>query len=209
MNSLANGIQSLFKTCDINRDWSAITASLIPKLAVPKSAKDFRPIASLVTLRKLIGYVFLLSLPDHTFESFQCGFVPGRDATQAVFCVKRLGEIAREWNKPLSIAQLDMSKAFDKVKHSAILKALHRRGAGENLIAFVASMLQQSTVKLGLGSTSTRVINLDRGVPQGAPESPLLFISVTDMALAELFGGWKSGAGLLHRWSLAAVCCIC
>ena len=52
-------------------------------------------------------------------------------------------------------------------------------------------MLQQRTIKLGLGSTETRTIGLDRGVPQGAPESPLLFISVTDMALSELYGDWK------------------
>ena len=85
-----------------------------------------------------------------------------------------------------------MSKAFDKVKHSAILRALQRQGAGDQLTAFVASMLQQSTIKLGLGSASTRTIDLDRGVPQGGPESPSLFISVTDMALAELLDGWRA-----------------
>ena len=85
-----------------------------------------------------------------------------------------------------------MSKAFDEVKHSAILRALQRQGAGDQLTAFVASMLQQSTIKLGLGSASTRTIDLDRGVPQGAPESPSLFISVTDMALAELLDGWRA-----------------
>ena len=117
---MAAAIQSLFEKCDMDKDWSMITASLIPKVAVPKSQKYFRPIASLIAVRKLVGYVFLLSLPNYTYSSFQCGFVPGRDATQAVFCVKQWGEIAREWNKPLFVAQFDMSKAFDKVSHSNV-----------------------------------------------------------------------------------------
>ena len=100
-------------------------------------------------------------------------------------------------------AALDMSKAFDKVKHSAILRALRCRGAGEQLVAFAASMLQQSSIKLGLGSTSTMTIILDRGVLQGAPEPPLLFISVTRGAFWELEG---AAAWLRRRRGVAANC---
>ena len=187
---LALSIQT-FEKCSLHDRWATITASLIPKIAVPKGPQDFRPIASLVTLRKLIGYIFLHALPKCAFDTLQCGFVAGRDAAQAVYCVKRLAENAREWSEPLFIAQLDMSKAFDKVKHSAILRALRKKGAGEQLTAFIAAMLQQSTITLSLGSAATRSISLDRGVPQGAPESPQLFITVTDVALGELLEKWR------------------
>ena len=91
-----------------------------------------------------------------------------------------------------------MSKAIDKDFHSAILAALDRNHAGSQLKAFAANMLQQSSVCLNLGNVRTEKVRLDRGVPQGAPESPFLFILVTEMALASLHDSWaKRGLGYL------------
>ena len=103
--------------------------------------------------------------------------------------------MAKEWKRHLYVAQLDMSKAFDKVYHSAILAALDRIQASSQLKAFAANMLKQSSV---LGNVRTEEVRLDRGVPQGAPESPFLFILVTEMALASLHDSWaKRGLGYL------------
>ena len=173
-------------------DWSEITASLIPKVAVPKKPKDFRPIAALTALRKLVGYVFMMSMPEITYRSFQCGFVKKRDATQAVFCLKRMAELGREWGKPVFAAQLDMSKAFDRVKHSAVLQALMELGASAQHLGFLASLLLKGSTVLRLGNVRTRKVHLDRGVPQGAPESPWLFIAVTDMVLNRKQLDWAS-----------------
>ena len=192
LDLLAQQIEEMFAKCEFHSNWAAITATLVPKIACPKGPKDFRPIASLVTLRKLMGYIFLQALPQQNFTTLQCGFVAKRDAAQAVFTVRHLSEHAREWQVPLHIAQLDMSKAFDRVKHSAILQALEARGTPAQLTAYLAEMLRESTVTLSLSSSKTRTIALDRGVPQGAPESPQLFISVTDHILGKLFERWKS-----------------
>ena len=195
---MAAALNLLFLHCELPQSWSEITATLVPKLAVPSGPKDFRPIAALVTLRKLVGYLFLYFAPSPSWQTFQCGFVSGRDAAQAVFCVKRLGEVAKVWKQHLYIAQLDMSKAFDKVYHSAILTALDKIHAGSQLKAFIANMLRQSSVSVNLGNVRTEKVRLDRGVPQGAPESPFLFILVTEMALASLHDSWaERGLGYL------------
>ena len=106
--------------------------------------------------------------------------------------------MAKEWKRHLYIAQLDMSKAFDKVFHSAILAALDKIHAGSQLKAFIAKMLKQSSESVNLGNVRTETVRLDRGGPQGAPESPFLFILVTEMALASLHDSWaKRGLGYL------------
>ena len=198
LEALAAALNLLFLHSELPQSWSEITATLVPKLAVPSGPKDFRPIAALVTLRKLVGYLFLYFTPSPSWQAFQCGFVSGRDAAQAVFCVKRLGEVAKEWKQRLYIAQLDMSKAFDKVYHSAILTALDKIHAGPQLKAFIANMLRQSFVSVNLGNVRTEKVRLDRGLPQGAPESPFLFILVTEMALASLHDSWaERGLGYL------------
>ena len=198
LERVAAALNHLFLHSTLPQAWSETTATLVPKLAVPSGPKDFRPIAALVTFRKLVGYLFLHFAPSPSWHPLQCGFVSGRDASQAVFCIMRLGEVAKEWKRRLYIAQLDMLKAFDKVYHSAILAALDRIHAGSQLKAFVANMLQQSSVCLNLGNVRTEKVRLDRGVIQGAPESPLLFILVSEMPLASLHDSWaERGLGYL------------
>ena len=58
------------------------------------------------------------------------------------------------------------------------------------LNSFIANMLRQSSVSVNFGNVRTEKVRLDRGVPQGAPESPFLFILVTEMALASLHDSW-------------------
>ena len=79
--------------------------------------------------------------------------------------------------RSLLLAQLDTSKVFDNFCHSAILAALERIQSGSQLKAFAANMLKQSNVCLSLGNIRTEQVRLDRGVSQGAPESPFLFFS--------------------------------
>ena len=75
LEAMAAALESLFLFSELPQTWSEITATLVPKLAVPSGPKDFRPIASLVTLRKLVGYLFLHFTPTPSWQSLQCGFV--------------------------------------------------------------------------------------------------------------------------------------
>ena len=90
-------------------------------------------------------------------------------------------------------------KAFDKVSHAAVAAALRRKGVPVQLIAVLCKMWSQSTVKVKLGHVSSDEIPQHRGVPQGAPESPLIFTCVVDDVLSTLLDSWsKRGLG----WSV-------
>ena len=75
-------------------------------------------------------------------------------------------------------SELDLSKVFDKVFHSSVLQALRLQSATLQCIAVVAAMLSQCELAVRLGHVITDPMKLHRGLPQGAPESPLLFILV-------------------------------
>ena len=93
---------------------------------------------------------------------------------------------------PHVVAQLDLKKAFDKVKHSAIAELLHKKGVSDQLVAILCRWWQHSTMEVRLGHvTADRPVQADRGVPQGAPESPLIFVLVTDEILGSLQSRWR------------------
>ena len=95
--------------------------------------------------------------------------------------LKRVAELAREWASPVFVGQLDLRQAFDKIKHSAVIEALLEKQVPLQLIAVLVAWWSQSEVSVRLQSVSShRKIRVQRGVPQGAPDSPLVFVMTTD-----------------------------
>ena len=138
---LRNGLQGMLDTLSFPKEWTEISAVLIPKCVGPQGLKDYRTLASLCAIRKLLGYVWMLGLPrELPWRSFQAAFLPGRDAAQAVFLVQRCCELSKKWGRPLFVAQLDLKKAFDKAKHSAISDALLSKGVSPHHVAILNSL---------------------------------------------------------------------
>ena len=192
----------ILATLEFPESWSAVGASLIPKVVGASTLGKFRAIACLPVARKLLGYIWLQMLPTLHFASVQCGFVAGSHAANGVYVVKRAAELSKEWKIPLFAAQLDLKKAFDRVLHSALLNALRSQGASVQCLAVAAALLKQSTAKISLGHVASANVTLNRGLPQGAPESPLIFVLVTDMVLQTLMRVWKErGSG----WSFSGL----
>ena len=181
---------------------------LIPKVVAPANLDKFRGIACLSAARKLFGYLWMHMLPPLQYVSFQTGFVKGRQAADGIFALRRAAELGREWSQPLFVVQLDLSKAFDRVKHSAVIKALKLQGCSLQCVAVLCALYNQSEMSARLGHVEARAAHMHRGLPQGAPESPLVFTLVTECVLRPLLASWRmrgSGWKLDDFW-LPCVC---
>ena len=199
---------ALFASLVIPTCWTVVIALLIPKVIGATSLSKFRAIACLPTARKLLGYLWMQTLPNLRYESMQCGFVPGSHAANGVYSIGRAIELSKEWGKTLFIAQLDLTKAFDKVLHSGVINALKLQGASLQCTAILCALLKQSKASVNLGNIQAPPIDMHRGLPQGAPESPLLFTLVTELILRPLLRKWRAGG---HGWSfdeffIAVIC---
>ena len=60
----------------------------------------------------------------HTRYGPQCGHVPGRQADEVVFILRRMVEEANEWRIPIFVMDCDVAAAFDHVSHHLIIKAM-------------------------------------------------------------------------------------
>jgi hypothetical protein len=177
---------------DFPAEWMESTAVLAPKVAGASDLSKFRPIACLTTMRKLLGYMWLLALPALTFKTAQTAFIGGSHACMGVHVIQRIAELAREWRQPVYIAQVDLRKAFDHVRHSAAIEAMQMQGIPLQAQAFMAQIWQQSTIKAKLGAEVSEAVPLHRGLPQGAPESPLIFTIIVEMLLRRLEATWRA-----------------
>ncbi|GAU43270.1 hypothetical protein TSUD_36200 [Trifolium subterraneum] len=175
---------------------------LIPKCDNPTSMKDLRPISLCNVLYKMISKVLANRLKcclDKCLSQEQSAFVEGRSildnaliATEVIHALKRKtngrrGELA---------LKIDISKAYDKVDWGFLRGVMTRMRFTDVWIRWV--MMCVSSVNYSVLMNSDRVdpISPGRGLRQGDPLSPYLFILVTECLTALIHQA--VGRGDLH-----------
>lgn len=81
----------------------------------------------------------------------------------------------------LAVAFIDFMKAFDSVSHGSILRACQRLGLTTPFVLYVQRLYEGAETYVG-----DRVANVQSGVLQGDPLSPLLFNIMLDWVLSSL-----------------------
>ena len=189
---LARKIQNMFSSLNFQETWFRVVASLIPKKPHPRGLNEFRPISCLTTFRKLLVCIWLLKLPLLSWKTLPTAFITHRQDAEAVYMIERSTELAREWSIPVFIAQLDLKKAFDRISHDSIAEMLCRKNLCPQLVAVFCVWWCCSSLEVRLRHvTSDHCVLVDRGGPQGAPESPLVFVMVADEILGGLRPSWE------------------
>jgi hypothetical protein len=75
----------------------------------------------------------------------------------------------------MSVVALDISKAFDSVDHTLLLKQISASGVNSNVVKWLAAYLRGRTASILYQSCKSPAIIIHSGVPQGSVLSPSLF----------------------------------
>ena len=121
-------------------DWLCSMTVMAPRVAGATCLIKFRPIAGLCAMRRVLGYVWLKSLPPMRHASVQTAFVPKSHADAGLFLLLKAAELSREWQREIVVIQLDVKKAFDHVDHRAAFKAMKLQGASFFSMALIAAI---------------------------------------------------------------------
>ena len=127
-------------------------------------------IASRCIAGRLLKVVHQVVNKDQT-----CG-VPGRYIEENVSLLRDVVDFASSSGSPVTILSLDQDKAFDRVDWGFMVSTLKDMRFGPSFVSWVELFYCQVRSSVNVNGHLTDLFQLSRGVRQGCPLSPLLYV---------------------------------
>ncbi|WJX93184.1 hypothetical protein P8452_74743 [Trifolium repens] len=157
--------------------------TLIPKTISPHKLSDFRPISLLGSLYKLVSKVLakrLGKVMDSIISQTQSAFIKGRNLADGVVVVNEVVDLAKRTKKECVIFKVDFEKAYDSVSWSFLDYMLKRIGFGNKWRAWIKACVCCGKLSVLVNGSPTEEVNISRGLKQGDPLAPFLFLLVSE-----------------------------
>ena len=173
---------------------------LIPKHEKAEHPKDFRPLSIGSMVRRVFSGILNRKISQIKTDSPQRGFKAGIEGCNInLRILSDAAKMAIKKERDMSVAWIDLKKAFDSVNHLKLVEVLNSTGIPRKITRMITNMYRGNSSYLRTGER----IAIERGVLQGDPMSPTLFNLVLNEALRGLAGGIQYGESKLNYLAFA------
>nr|GEZ85705.1 putative RNA-directed DNA polymerase, eukaryota, reverse transcriptase zinc-binding domain protein [Tanacetum cinerariifolium] len=187
------------------KHWNTIEHDVDDPLVVG----DFRPISLIGSQYKIIAKILanrLSRVVSLVIGDVQMAYIKGRQIIDGPLMVDEIIAWVKKYKKRIMFLKVDFEKAFDSLSWSFLFSILKQIGFSSKWRTWIHSCLNLAFASVLVNRSPTKKFKIERGLRQGDPLSPFLFILVVEALNVDLleatnnnvFHGIKVGTDKIH-----------
>ncbi|KAL9999607.1 putative RNA-directed DNA polymerase [Helianthus debilis subsp. tardiflorus] len=169
--------------------------TLIPKVTNPSTLGEFRPISLIGSVLKVVSKVLvnrLKTVMNNLVSEHQSAFLSRRYILDGPLVTNEVIAWAKKREKKIFLFKIDFDKAYDNVNWEFLQSVLSQMGFSPVWCDWIRGILMASRASVLVNGSPTFEFGCQKGIRQGDPLSPFLFI-----ILMEAFSGMLKQACVL------------
>ena len=188
-NDLVEVLNHSYENMSLSSSQSRGVITLVPKKGNLCLLKNWRPITLLnvdykIASRAIAGR--MLPVLSSVIATDQVANVPGRFVGDAVLNLQAAVDYISLNNLPAAFISLDQEKAFDRVDWGFMIRTMTKMGFGSSLCRWIRTFYSAPWSSVLVNGHFSDFFPLTRGVRQGCPLSPLLYIICAEVLAANV-----------------------